>query len=323
MSENSEETKKSLFHFPHYTETDQDKILSVISSTVLGNIITSSSEYGLQCNQIPFTLHRDDKVKNGATLKCHFPIENQKQLRSILNTLSPDNKDQVLITFNGPNHYISANWFPTKKLTHRFVPTWNYVTINTLVKVKKITTTSRDLQQDYPTLNKGDDNVVEHQTFMKNHLTFLTNQCENMVQEEQPWSLSDAPEPFLKQLYNSLVGIEFEIISLEGKVKTSQDKPTEQAGVIAGLENVAKMQQNDPHFPTNHTSQCPLAMRSLVKDNGLPNIGTKPSAVTVGGGDRCATGSGCPVTALGSQIFASHTLIIAAVAMGIGYLLAN
>ena len=53
-----------------------------------------------------------------------------------------------------------------------------------------------------------------------------------------PWRVSDAPEAFRQSLVAAIVGIEIPIARLEGKWKTSQNRPrTDREGVAAGLES--------------------------------------------------------------------------------------
>src|SRR5690606_39173358 len=39
-------------------------------------------------------------------------------------------ESDVLAIFQGPNHYISPSWYPSKKEHGRVVPTWNYLVVH-------------------------------------------------------------------------------------------------------------------------------------------------------------------------------------------------
>jgi transcriptional regulator len=64
-------------------------------------------------------------VRNGdaAVLRCHLARANPHwhALQS-----SP----RVLAVFNGPHHYITPSWYPSKQANGRVVPTWNYVIVH-------------------------------------------------------------------------------------------------------------------------------------------------------------------------------------------------
>ena len=60
-----------------------------------------------------------------------------------------------------------------------------------------------------------------------------------MLESKQalPWKVSDAPQDFTDRMVNLLVGLEMPIDAIEGKWKTSQNRPrTDQMGVVAGLK---------------------------------------------------------------------------------------
>lgn len=65
-------------------------------------------------------------------------------------------------------------------------------------------------------------------------MTSLTDHHEG--RREAPWSVADAPESFVAQQLQAVVGIEFSITAVEAKAKRSQNRSDEdRSGVIAGL----------------------------------------------------------------------------------------
>jgi transcriptional regulator len=86
--------------------------------------------------------------------------------------------------FTGPQHYISASWYPAK-LTHgREVPTWNYVAVHVY----------------------GELRAIEDDGWMMEHLRTLTDTHEAIA--EVPWKVSDAPPEFIAKLSRAIVGLE-------------------------------------------------------------------------------------------------------------------
>ena len=281
------EPTPTLFCLPPFAEGDKDKLLDFVESTVLGSIITATPDAGIQVNQIPFTVHRNGS--NGNTLQCHFPKANEVQLAALLNNPTK----HAVIAFHGANHYVSANWFPSKHKTHRQVPTWNYATVNVTVKIKRSTQAGEGFQKSNTTEAQNDPAHaanIQHREFLKAHLTQLSDYCEELVGEERPWSLNDAPAEFLDILMKDLCGIEFEIVNIEGKMKVNQNKPEDAHGVVAALDTLVKNPEKYKNV-TNAGSQCPLQMRDMVRNKGLGVTGAAASEVCE---DRCpVTGADC------------------------------
>lgn len=122
----------------------------------------------------------------------------------------------ALFVFQGPNAYISPSWYPSKLLHGRVVPSWNYIAVHARGILK--------LQ------SKAD--------WLLRHLQQLTDLQEK--HRDHPWFLSDAPKPYIDALTCNIVGLEFEITSLTGKWKLSQNRSIDdQRGVITGLQSQA------------------------------------------------------------------------------------
>ena len=109
-------------------------------------------------------------------------------------------------------HYISPNYYPTKKETGKVVPTWNYVTVHV----------------------KGVMSYIHDEKWKLNMLNNLTNQHE--VGQPNPWSISDAPEEYIQKMIPAIVGLEIKALSITGQWKVSQNQPEQnKQGVAAGL----------------------------------------------------------------------------------------
>src|SRR5579871_5254072 len=72
---------------------------------------------------------------DGQTLANHVPLEwvGEAHLHGHVargNELARADGAEVLAIFHGADGYVSPNWYPSKQLTHREVPTWNYAVVH-------------------------------------------------------------------------------------------------------------------------------------------------------------------------------------------------
>ena len=85
----------------------------------LGALVTLAQS-GLVANHIPMHLLAD--VGPQGLLRAHVARANP-----LLRDLLPVD---VLVIFQGPQAYVSPGWYPTKQLTGKAVPTWNYMVVH-------------------------------------------------------------------------------------------------------------------------------------------------------------------------------------------------
>ena len=131
-----------------------------------------------------------------------------------VNTLNhSDNLDTPwLVIFQDAGHYISPNWYPSKAITHKEVPTWNYRSVHITGSV---------------TLLTAPDALIDI-------LSTLTQDFE--ASQPMPWSLNDAPDNYVQALCRAIVGIRVDITDVQAQFKLSQNKTADnRAGVVAGL----------------------------------------------------------------------------------------
>lgn len=123
-----------------------------------------------------------------------------------------DAQEPVLLIFQGADAYISPNWYPSKALHGKDVPTWNYQAVHV-----------------YGRLIVHDDVV-----WLRDFLEKLTNQHESRF--ASPWQVSDAPEDYMQKMLKAIVGIEIVVERIVGKYKLSQNRQTADCqGAINGL----------------------------------------------------------------------------------------
>jgi transcriptional regulator len=189
-------------HIPkRFLQDDITKLKGMMAAHSFATFITQN-ESEIEANHMPLVLN---KSANKDVLQGHIAKVNPlwKSLKD---------KSEVLIIFNGPNCYISPNYYPTKKENGKVVPTWNYVSVH----VKGIVSFIHDKQWILSMLN----NLTDH---------YEANQ-------PVPWSVSDAPQAYINKMLSAIVGLEIEIVSITGKWKISQDKiEVNMKGIIEGL----------------------------------------------------------------------------------------
>lgn len=123
----------------------------------------------------------------------------------------------VMAVFHGPQHYISPNWYPSKAENHKAVPTWNYAVVHAHGRLSVMT------DADTKRL------IVSTLTHTHEHT------------QARPWQLNDAPEDYITQMLNAIVGVRVGIERLEGKWKISQNQPVaNREGVVRGLQDMGR-----------------------------------------------------------------------------------
>lgn len=185
----------------HFRVDDRAALFEVIRAHPLAQLITAGPG-GLMSNPIPF-------VVSGAP--------GQEKLRAHLARPNPQWQElkagaEPLVVFQSVEHYVSPSWYATKAETHKVVPTWNYIVVQV----------------------RGAAKVDDSPDWLHGQIDQLTRQHEGT--RAQPWSVNEAPEPFIEAQMRGIVGVEIEIREIAGKFKLSQNRKLEdQQGVVAGL----------------------------------------------------------------------------------------
>ncbi|MDE1894615.1 MAG: FMN-binding negative transcriptional regulator [Pseudomonadota bacterium] len=179
----------------HFEETRADALHELIRACPFATLVTGAAD-GLTANHLPFELV-------GEVLHGHVARGNE---------LVRLDGTEVLLIFQGPDGYISPNWYPSKHETGREVPTWNYAVVHVHGRLR----------------------VIDDAAWLRRLLETLTDHHE--AGQPQPWRVSDAPADHVEKSLRAIVGIEIAIERIEGKFKLSQNHPARnRAGVIAGL----------------------------------------------------------------------------------------
>jgi transcriptional regulator len=119
----------------------------------------------------------------------------------------------VLVLFQGPQAYVTPNWYPSKAENGKAVPTWNYTMVQAHGRLR----------------------AIDDPAWVRALVTRLTQRHE--AGRDQPWHVTDAPPDYVDAMLRAIVGIEIEVTRLEGKFKLSQNRPLDdRASVAAGLQ---------------------------------------------------------------------------------------
>ena len=164
--------------------------------------LVSSGAAGLSASHLPTVLK--DEGDHGV-IECHLARANP-HWRELAEG------HEALMIFQGPEGYITPNWYATKAETGKVVPTWNYAVVHAY----------------------GRPAVMHDKDWLRRHVGELTAQQEKT--EARPWLLSDAPESYIDVMTRGIVGFRFVITRLEGKWKMSQNREEQDwKGVVTGL----------------------------------------------------------------------------------------
>lgn len=170
----------------HFKEEDPATLHALMAAHPLAALVTLGAE-GLVANHLPL-LHE------GNYLRGHLARANSQW-----QNFSEDM--EALAIFQGPQAYISPNWYPTKQETGRAVPTWNYAVVHVRGKLR----------------------VYSEPEPLRDFLDRLTATHE--AGEPAPWKPADAPKDYIDGMLRAIVGIEISISGMEGKWKVSQNQP--------------------------------------------------------------------------------------------------
>ena len=186
----------------HFEQQDLESLTSLLKAYPLGALVTQH-DGAVEANHIPFLLTGDLAV--GGKLIGHVAKGNP-----VWKNFST--QQESLVIFQGPEAYISPNWYPSKQVHHQVVPTYNYAVVHV-----------------YGTLCITHDETIKRQI-----VTDLTQIMERTRQST--WQVSDAPSDYLEKMLAAIVGIELTITRVQAKWKVSQNRDiADRDGVEQGL----------------------------------------------------------------------------------------
>jgi len=191
-----------MYRPPAFREDSLEAQHELIKERPFGWLITAGSP-GILADPAPFVLYTE--AGEFGTLRAHFSRANA-QYRALAECA------ECLVIFQGPQAYITPEWYETKREMGKVVPTWNYVAVHAW----------------------GNPRVIEDASWLRAQVEALTELMEG--RRARPWSVSDAPESYIESQLKGIFGVEIPIARLEGKWKASQNQPAQNRhGVTEGL----------------------------------------------------------------------------------------
>ena len=186
----------------HFEQQDLESLTSLLKAYPLGALVTQH-EGVLEANHIPFLL--DGPLAASGKLIGHVAKGNPVWK-------SDFTKQETLVVFQGPESYITPNWYPSKQVHHQVVPTYNYAVVHVY----------------------GHLSVTHDEEVKRSIVGDLTASMEKM--RDSTWRVSDAPADYIEKMLGAIVGIELTITRIQAKWKVSQNRDAaDREGVAQGL----------------------------------------------------------------------------------------
>lgn len=185
----------------HFEENRLHVLLECIEQFPLATVV-SSGQSGLVADHVP--LMYEPVAGSAGRLVGHVATNNP------LWRAHP--AQEHLLIFQGPSTYISPNWYATKHVSGKVVPTWNYAVVHVTATLA----------------------VCHEAGALLALVTKVTSRHESP--QAIPWRVAETPPEFIENLLANIVGVEFRILHIRGKWKVSQNQPVKNRhGVVAGL----------------------------------------------------------------------------------------
>ena len=196
-------------YVPAHFKPDDDEVRELLRNLGAADLITSTAD-GLLATMLPLLWIEPAAGAGGwGTLHGHV-ARNNRQWKV------PAVGDAMAI-IRGPNAYISPAWYATKREHGRVVPTWNYITAHVHGRLV----------------------IHDDPAWVEANVRALSDRHE--APREQPWSVDDAPVPYIEGQLKAIVGVELVIDRVEGKWKLSQNRSNADiASTIEGLESTGE-----------------------------------------------------------------------------------
>jgi transcriptional regulator len=194
-------------YVPAHFKPNDAEVLELLRSGRAANLITATSD-GLLATMLPL-VYDGPEARPGlgpwGALLGHVARNNAQWKTPAIG--------EAMVIVAGPDAYISPAWYATKREHGRVVPTWNYITAHVYGQLV--------IHDDLAWVEANVRRLAEHHE-------------RNRV---EPWSVDDAPEPYIAGQLKAIVGVEILIDRVEGKWKLSQNRSVaDMTGAIEGLE---------------------------------------------------------------------------------------
>jgi transcriptional regulator len=188
-------------YLPKHNVADAETVNALLRGVVVADLISATTE-GPFVTFLPVIY--DSTVGPHGVLLGHVARKNEHwRLQTI---------GESMAILRDADAYISPSWYASKRDGGRVVPTWNYTTAHV-----------------YGELRIHDDKV-----WCEALVRRLTQIHE--ADRAEPWSVDDAPRPYVDGQLGAIVGVELLISRVEAKAKLGQNRSqADVEGVLNGL----------------------------------------------------------------------------------------
>jgi transcriptional regulator len=175
-------------YVPPKHATSEEAAWAIVREAGAGMLVVAKSD-GLQSVFVPVVVSDDRR-----TILSHVAKAN-----SWWRSLSDG--DEVLGLFLVASAYVSPSNYPSRFESPGVVPTWNYVAAEV----------------------RGRLHVHDDPDWLQRQVRVLTSQFEAGRTPE--WRVEDAPSEYVDRQVRAIVGIEIDVVAIQGKAKLSQNRP--------------------------------------------------------------------------------------------------
>lgn len=192
----------------HFAADDADALIARLARRWAGVLITVDAEGTPVGTHMPILWDAERKIATGHIARAN-PQWKQGDGRG-------------LIVLSGSEAYVTPAWYPSKAEHGKTVPTWNYEAVHLSGRIEWFDDTARleGVVRDLSAFHEDG--------------------------RSEPWSISDAPRPYIDALLRGIVGVAFHADRVEAKRKLSQNKSeADFNGVARGLASSEDAMQRE------------------------------------------------------------------------------
>lgn len=183
---------------PHFEETDPAAVAVLVEAFPLCVLVAATAD-GILANHIPV-------LADGARgLIGHVALANDLHRRV-------GEGEEVLAIFRGDDAYVSPNWYPSKAVHHRVVPTWNY-----------------EVAHVYGRISWLHDDKAKIAAVGR-----LTKVMEGATHGDEGWRMADAPRDYMRAQLDAIVAFRIETTRVLAKAKLSQNRERADVETVVG-----------------------------------------------------------------------------------------
>lgn len=186
-------------YVPHHFATDEaDALIARLARRWAGVLITIDADGAPVGTHLPILWDAEKRVATG-----HIARANPQWKQG---------PGKGLIVLSGAEAYVTPGWYPSKAEHGKTVPTWNYEAVHITGEVEWFDDSAR--------------------------LEAVVRDLSTAHEEGQPkpWTIGDAPRPYIDALMRGIVGVTLTAERVEAKRKLSQNKSAADfSGVAEGM----------------------------------------------------------------------------------------